>query len=149
MEIAMRKLKFLLLTIALAWPGSAVGGEHPKQATLYKNPQCGCCEGHARYLREHGFKVQVVPTHDLMLIKRQNGVSEPLVGCHTTMIDGYVIEGHVPARAIDRLLAERPAIKGISLPGMPAGSPGMIGRKTEPFTIYELTGGAPKIFAVE
>ena len=65
------------------------------------------------------------------------------------LVDGYVVEGHVPLSAIERLLDERPAIKGISLPGMPQGSPGMSGRKTAPFTIFELTDGAPKVFAVE
>ncbi|KOX50538.1 metal-binding protein, partial [Streptomyces purpurogeneiscleroticus] len=73
----------------------------------------------------------------------------PLQGCHTLLIDGYVVEGHVPVAAVRRLLAERPAIRGISLPGMPAGSPGMDGEKTEPFTVYEIGDGAPKVFARE
>jgi hypothetical protein len=76
-------------------------------------------------------------------------VPEPLQGCHTLLIDGYVVEGHVPVAAVKRLLAERPAIRGISLPGMPAGSPGMNGEKTEPFTVYEIGDGAPKVFARE
>jgi hypothetical protein len=91
----------------------------------------------------------VKPTHDLPLLHRQHGVPEPLVGCHTTLVDGYVIEGHVPVRSVLRLLTEKPAIKGISLPGMPAGSPGMFGEKTEPFTIYEIGDRPAKVYAVE
>ncbi len=72
---------------------------------------------------------------------------EALQGCHTLLIDGYVVEGHVPVAQVKQLLAERPAIKGISLPGMPVGSPGMDGEKTELFTIYEIGDGAAKVFA--
>jgi hypothetical protein len=145
----MRFLSLLLLipTLALATP--VVAGEGSRQATLYKNPQCGCCEGYADYLRDNGFEVTVKPTHDLPLLHRQHGVPEPLVGCHTTLVEGYVVEGHVPISALLRMLIERPAIKGISLPGMPAGSPGMFGEKTEPFTIYEIGEGPAKVYAVE
>ena len=74
---------------------------------------------------------------------------EPLEGCHTTLVGGYVVEGHVPIGAVLRMLDERPAIRGISLPGMPAGSPGMFGEKAQPFTIYEIDDGEPKVYAVE
>jgi hypothetical protein len=140
-------LTLLLLTIALGTAPAAA--EEVRQATLYKNPQCGCCEGYADYLRANGFEVLVKPTHDLPLLHRQHGVPEPLVGCHTTLIDGYVVEGHVPIAAVARLLTERPDIKGISLPGMPEGSPGMFGEKTAPFTIYEIGDGEPRVYAVE
>lgn len=123
--------------------------EPAKMATLYKNPQCSCCESYADYLRENGYQVTVKATHDLTMIKREHDVPEQLDGCHTTLIDGYVVEGHVPVNSINKLLAERPQIKGISLPGMPQGSPGMTGEKTEPFTIYEIGGGASKVYAVE
>ena len=145
----MRILSLLLLipTLALATP--VIAGEGSRQATLYKNPQCGCCEGYADYLRGNGFEVTVKPTHDLPLLHRQHGVPEPLVGCHTTLVEGYVVEGHVPIGALLRMLAERPAIEGISLPGMPAGSPGMFGEKSAPFTIYEIGEGEAKVYAVE
>ena len=84
----------------------------------------------------------------MSLISRQNGVPEKLAGCHTMLIGGYVVEGHVPVGAINKLLTERPSIKGISLPGMPDGSPGMTGEKTEPLTIYEISDEA-KVFAIE
>jgi hypothetical protein len=103
-------------------------------------------------LRRNGFTVKVVPTHNLSLIRRQAGVSIPekLEGCHTMFIDKYVVEGHVPVKTLDKLLTERPAIRRISLPGMPDGSPGMTGQKTEPFTIYEIGSDAePRVFATE
>ena len=139
-------ITLLVLTAAL---GSGAQAEEPRTATLYKNPQCACCEGYADYLRDNGFEVTVHPSHDLPLLHRRHGVPDALVGCHTTLVDGYVVEGHVPVGALLRLLTEKPAIKGISLPGMPAGSPGMFGEKTEPFTIYEITDGPAKVYAVE
>jgi hypothetical protein len=142
-------LSVILLIASLALSTPAVAGESSRQATLYKNPQCGCCEGYADYLRENGFQVNVQPTHDLPLLHRQYGVPESLVGCHTTVVDGYVVEGHVPINAVLRLLSERPDIRGISLPGMPAGSPGMFGEKAAPFTIYEIGDGPAKVYAVE
>lgn len=144
----MRQL-ILALVLLLLPLGAIHAGEAPKQATLYKNPQCGCCEEYAKHLREHGFAVSVVERLDLPLVKTQHGVPEALAGCHTTLIDGYVVEGHVPLAILDRLLAERPAIRGISLPGMPTGSPGMPGPKSEPFTIYAITDGPPTVYAVE
>jgi hypothetical protein len=138
-----------LVLIGVALSSGPVDAEQPYTATLYKNPQCGCCEGYADYLRENGFEVAVKPTHDLPRMQQQYGVPEALVGCHTTLVDGYVVEGHVPIGAVLRMLTERPAIKGISLPGMPAGSPGMFGEKTGPFTIFEFGGGEPKVYAVE
>jgi hypothetical protein len=145
----MRLLSVLLLIPTLVLSTSSLADESSREATLYKNPQCGCCEGYADYLRDNGFAVTVTPTHDLSLLHRQHGVPEPLVGCHTTVVDGYVVEGHVPISAVLRLLSERPSIKGISLPGMPAGSPGMTGEKAAPFTIYEIRDGEPKVYAVE
>jgi hypothetical protein len=138
----------LFLLFSFVAPTLVLAGEAP-QATLYKYPQCGCCESYADYLRDNGFAVTVKPTHDLSLIKRQHGVPEALDGCHTMLVDGYVVEGHVPLKSLNRLLTERPDIKGISLPGMPLGSPGMTGTKSAPFTIYEISKGAPKVYAVE
>jgi len=139
------------MALALSAAGTAAAAESSKQGTLYKNPQCGCCEGYANYLRGHGYDITVKPTHDLPMMQRMAGVPETLEGCHSMMIDGYVVEGHVPAKTLNRLLSERPDIKGISLPGMPLGSPGMSGRKAAPFTIYEIGGGeaGAKVYAVE
>jgi hypothetical protein len=121
----------------------------PIQATLYKNPQCTCCEGYAQYLEKSGFKVDVKPTNDLAEISRNAGVPEDLEGCHTMFVGGYVVDGHVPVDVIRKLLTEKPAIAGITLPGMPSGSPGMTGPKTGTWTIYAVTkdGKPPKVFA--
>jgi hypothetical protein len=128
-------------------------GEAKASAQLYKNPNCNCCDGYAAYLRNHGYAVATTPTHNLSLIRREHGVPGSLAGCHTTIVAGYVVEGHVPVGVLDKLLAERPRIKGISLPGMPDGSPGMTGTKDEPFTIYEITDepedGPARVYAIE
>lgn len=120
-----------------------------KHAILYKNPSCGCCEEYADYLRQAGYEVDVVPTHDLDRIKREHHVPEALDGCHTTLVGGYVVEGHVSLKTLNRLLAEKPKITGISLPGMPQGSPGMSGQKTEPFKIYEIGMRKQQVYATE
>jgi hypothetical protein len=128
-----------------ARPGAA-------EAVLYRDPNCGCCGDYADHLRARGHAVRVVATDDLARIKREHGVPEALGSCHTTLVGGYVVEGHVPVGVVERLLAERPAIRGIALPGMPLGSPGMPGPKSEPFVIYALprrAAGQPTVYAVE
>lgn len=134
---------------ATAVTGSARAQLRRGVATLYKDPECGCCEGYAAYLGQNGFRVTVVPTTDLSRINQQHGIPPALEGCHLTMIDPYVIGGHVPIGPINRLLAERPNIRGITLPGMPLGSPGMTGPKAEPFAIYEISSGPPRVYAIE
>ena len=119
-----------------------------KPVTLYKDPQCGCCEGYAAYLRGNGFDVTIVPTHDLPLLDEKYGIAADLSPCHISVIGNYVVGGHVPIEVVNRLLAEQPAITGITLPGMPMGSPGMNGRKTAPFTIYEIAKDSRKVYAV-
>jgi len=106
-------------TLAMSLPAAA----EPMHATLYKNPQCSCCEGYAAYLRTNGFEVEVKPTNDLAEISGKAGVPEKLQGCHTMFVDGYVVDGHVPVTVIRKLLSERPAIAGITLPGMPEALP--------------------------
>lgn len=144
-----RTIRFASLTALVAFASPALAD--PLQATLYKNPQCGCCEGYAAYLRENGFNVDVKPTNDLAEISRKAGVAEGMQGCHTMFIDGYVVDGHVPVNVIRKLLTERPAIAGITLPGMPMGSPGMAGTKTENFVIYTVPkdGKPPSVYAQE
>ena len=145
----MSMFKTATVALTLIMGGPAIAGEAAKQATLYKTPQCGCCEDYAKYLRENGFDVKVVATHNLTLIKKKHEVPSSLEGCHTLLVDDYVVEGHVPLKTLNKLLTERPAIKGISLPGMPMGSPGMTGDKAEPFTMYEISNDAQKVYAVE
>jgi hypothetical protein len=145
----MRTLKVMALVLALALPVHGYAGQAGKQAVLYKNPQCDCCEDYAKYLEQNGYRVTVKATHDLSVISRNAGVPPELEGCHTMMVGGYVVGGHIPVNVINRLLSEKPKIKGISLPGMPSGSPGMSGPKTGPFTIYAISTGTPTVYAVE
>jgi hypothetical protein len=148
-ESAMNRRAVLTLFIggaaALA-SRSARAGDN-KHVTLYKDPGCGCCEGYADYLRASGFEVTVVPTHDLPLLYEKYGIVTELQPCHISMLGDYVVGGHVPVDVVNRLLAEKPAITGITLPGMPLGSPGMNGQKTAPFQIYEIAKGSRKIYA--
>ncbi|AFL51282.1 hypothetical protein ABIE78_002903 [Sinorhizobium fredii] len=142
-------IRFASLALLMAFASPALAD--PLQATLYKNPQCGCCEGYAAYLRDNGFNVDVKPTNDLLEISRKAGVPEDLQGCHTMFVEGYVVDGHVPVNVVRKLLKERPPIAGITLPGMPMGSPGMIGTKTEPFVIYTVPkdGKTPEVYTTE
>jgi hypothetical protein len=149
----MRRRDLLILSLASVLMAVTDRAQAGEPLTLYKDPACGCCTGHADYLRAHGFAVTIVETADLAAIRRRHRVPEALAGCHTIVAGDYIIEGHAPIEPIRRLLAERPAIIGISLPGMPSGSPGMGGEKTGPFTIYRIEAdsgaGDPKVFAVD
>lgn len=132
----------LLLNSAIALAGPAV--------TLYKSPSCGCCEKYVSYLRQNGFTVQALDHGDMDGIKQRYGVTR-VASCHTALVGGYVVEGHVPAGAINKLLKEKPAIAGISVPGMPLNSPGMCEMKQGTLTVYAIprAGEAPKVFSVE
>ena len=121
---------------------------HRSNVALYKNPECQCCEGYADYLRHNGFEVKVIPTNDLTLMGEKYGISDSLQPCHLSLIGGYVVGGHIPIEVIDRLLSEKPQITGISLPGMPQGTPGMPGKKPDRLTVYEIVKGSPpKVYA--
>ena len=132
--------RFVLIAALLALTTSFAAAEEKIAATLYKNPGCKCCDGYADYLRSNGFDVTVIEHPNMTLIKQKYGVRQDLEGCHSTVIGDYVVEGHVPISPITKMLAEKPAIKGISLPGMPEGSPGMSGAKEGPFEILSITG---------
>lgn len=150
-----RKFAVLLMASTTSMPAllmsRTVPAAEPIPVTLYKNPSCTCCESYAQYLGQNGFKVDVKPTNDLAEISRKAGVPEELEGCHTSFIGDYVVDGHVPVKTIRKLLDEKPAIAGITLPGMPSGSPGMFGEKTGPLTIYAVSrdGTPPRVFDVD
>ncbi len=133
-------LRTSLIIGLLVLSASLSAAEEKVHATLFKNPGCGCCEKYADYLRANGFEVTSIEAPNMPVIKQNHGVRANLEGCHTTVVGDYVVEGHVPVTAIKRLLTEKPAIKGISLPGMPQGSPGMSGEKEGPFEILAITG---------
>ncbi len=114
---------------------------------LYKNPSCYCCDLYAKYLDENGFKVEVINTTDLTSIKQKYDIPEKLEGCHTAIVQGYVIEGLVPAQFVQQMLKEHRPIKGVALPGMPMGAPGMPGAKSKLLNVYTLDASAsPVIF---
>lgn len=102
---------------------------------VYKNAQCGCCSKWVEHLKSNGFRVSTHDVAALNEIKRAHGVPATLASCHTAIVDGYVVEGHAPADVIQRLLAERPRVKGIAVPGMPIGSPGMEGSYVQRYDI--------------
>ena len=143
----MRHLKTALTTLTLAAAQlSAMAATVPVK--VYKDPNCGCCELYTHYLQDNGFAVEVVNTSDMASVKQKFGVPERLEGCHTTVVDGYVVEGHVPAPYIARMLEQHRPIKGISVPGMPMGTPGMPGAKPKPLDIYVIDASTPpKVFA--
>jgi hypothetical protein len=145
----MKRIVFAAAILILT--SSFAGAAEKIAATLYKKPGCMCCDAYADYLRANGFNVTVVEHPNMTLIKQKYGVRKDLQGCHSTVIGKYVVEGHVPAAPIKRLLAENPDIKGLSLPDMPAGSPGMSGDKKGPFEILAITGhdGTAPVYAKE
>jgi hypothetical protein len=118
------------------------------RVTLYRDPQCSCCGAYADYLHSNGFDVQIVPTHDLELLDARYGIATDLQPCHLSLIGDYVVGGHVPINVVDRLLSEKPQITGITLPGMPTGTPGMPGEKSRPLQIYVIAKGPRKVYAV-
>ena len=111
-----------LLAVALLLSPAVAAAQ---TVTVYKSPTCGCCEGWVDYLRDEGFSVETIDLQNLDPIKAQYGVSPQLQSCHTALVDGYVIEGHVPVNDIRRVLDEKPDITGLTAPGMPMMSPGM------------------------
>jgi hypothetical protein len=126
-----------ILRIGLAAALLPVGNASGAQAVrveVWKDPSCGCCEGWVRHLRAAGFEATVRDVADLLVIKAANGVPDALQSCHTATVSGYVVEGHVPAADVRRLLAERPRARGLAAPGMPPSSPGM----DMPGTPYEV-----------
>ncbi|MFT5501608.1 MAG: hypothetical protein ACI88G_001746 [Woeseiaceae bacterium] len=116
---------------------------------MHKNPGCGCCEVWADHLRSFGFTVDSMPNADIIEFKEHQGIPRPLMSCHTAIIDGYFVEGHVPAKDILQLLKIRPEhVTGIAVPGMPLGSPGMEHPRPQDFnTIALLSDGSAYVFA--
>ena len=129
---------FILLFALRNTTPKAVQEVGATDATIYKSPTCGCCNLYSSYMSSSGFTVKLNQLDDVTPIKEKYEVPSSLSSCHTTVIEGYFIEGHVPKEAIQKLLDERPDIKGIALPGMPSASPGMPGAKTGPFVIYSV-----------
>ncbi len=127
---------------------SATGEQALPTILVYKTPSCGCCNGWVEHLRAAGFTVDARNVNDLMSVKRDAGVPVAMSSCHTALVDGYVVEGHVPVEQLRRLLEERPEVAGIGVVGMPIGSPGMEGPNARPYRVLSFDHrGEAAVFA--
>lgn len=133
----MKRLAYLLIIVAAAaLVARVVFAQTPLTMSVLRDPGCGCCLNWVAHLQKAGFKVTVAESPEMPAVKDRRGVPPAARSCHTGVIDGYVIEGHVPADDIKRLLKERPAVVGLAVPGMPVGSPGMeMGGRTQPYNV--------------
>lgn len=141
---------FLLLVLtvigSVGYSGkkSSLSGQ---KVTLFKSSECGCCRVYAQYLKGRGLDVEIVNMEDRSTIKSQYNIPSAMGSCHTAIIGDYIVEGHIPVEAMEKLMDEKPEIKGIAMPGMPSGSPGMPGAKDGPFVIYAINvDGSAKEF---
>ena len=132
----------------LVWivAGSSSAAE-PIEIQVYKSPTCGCCTKWVDHLRDNGFSVSVTELKDVTPIKMENGVPRRLASCHTAITGGYIVEGHVPADDLHRLLSERPKISGLAVPGMPIGSPGMEGPNPERYQVLSFGVGGTRVYS--
>lgn len=122
------------------------GAANAAEVEVWKSPSCGCCGGWIDHMRAEGFTLKVHDIDDVTPVKMQHGVPAELASCHTAVVDGYVIEGHVPAADVRRLLAERPQATGLSIPGMPASAPGM-DMPGEPYDVLLFKDGDVTVYA--
>ena len=118
-------LKMAGAMLPLALPAPLLAAVNDRNLVVYKTPWCGCCGQWVKIIEKAGFTAQINDLEDLTDVRRQMGVPDEVQACHTATLAGYAVEGHVPAKALEKLVAQRPAIRGIAVPGMPAGSPGM------------------------
>ncbi|HEX7120078.1 MAG TPA: DUF411 domain-containing protein [Longimicrobiales bacterium] len=134
--------------VTAAEPAVHLAGDAAPTITVYKSPTCGCCTKWVEHLREHGFEVVTHDTRNVSEVKATSGVPGELASCHTAIVDGYVVEGHVPADLILRMLKERPEIAGLAVPGMPMGSPGMEGPYAEEYDVVAFRrDGSTEVYA--
>jgi hypothetical protein len=141
----------LIVTLGLTSPvavaESATVREIPR-ITVYKSPACGCCKKWVNHLEANGFQVDTIEMQDLRMIKSMSGIAPKNASCHTAKVAGYVVEGHVPAADIKRMLTERPDIHGLVVPGMPMGSPGMEGPRKEAYEVLSIQqDGSTRVYA--
>ena len=126
----------MLLSLAMAASASyRIRGQQPPKLDVYKDPTCGCCGFWVAHMRAQGFTASVTDSPDIDAVKTKYRVPSQLRSCHTTVVGGYVIEGHVPAADVKRLLKERPTVVGLTVPGMIVGSPGMEGPNGRPYDV--------------
>jgi hypothetical protein len=148
-----RRAIIAIAVVALGSLGIAIAAQQKPAGPLvevFKTPTCGCCAMWVEHMRTNGFNVRVSDLPDLTEIKKSRGVPEQAQSCHTALVNGYVVEGHVPAADVHRMLKEKPAIVGIAVGGMPIGSPGMESPyvKAQPFDVVSFDKkGATRVFA--
>jgi hypothetical protein len=147
----MQHLRLAILGAAMMLAAALGHAADLKSVQVYKSPSCGCCEKYIEYLKQNGVEVLVIPVPDMAAIKAKYNVPPALQSCHTSLVNNYVVEGHVPIGSLKKLLAEGRNIKGIALPGMPPGSPGMGPMKAGTLTVYEIpkAGEKPRVFSIE
>ena len=134
----------VVVSLGLPWRTGLAASKPSIQ--VYKTPTCGCCKLWVEHLTASDFEVSAQDLPDLGSIKQMAAIPDHLISCHTGAIEGYTIEGHVPAAAIRKLLAERPQIRGLAVPGMPAGSPGMPSQTPERYDVIAFGDGEDRIF---
>lgn len=117
---------------------TAIATVNTQEFTVYKSPTCGCCNKWIDHLKDNGFDVKAHNRNDMTTIKADMGIQRKHQSCHTAVINGYVIEGHVPAQDIKRLLSKKPSIHGLTVPGMPMGSPGMEGKHKDKYDVLAI-----------
>jgi len=131
----MKSLK-ILFAISLMLSNIPAQAEEPTAITVYRSPTCSCCGKWMEHLKQNNFTIKDIPTEDMNAIKHKYGVSDEMASCHTTVVNGYVVEGHVPADDIKALLKAKPNVVGIAVPQMPNGTPGMeMGGKQDPYNV--------------
>lgn len=145
--LAVSFVALALTTAAVRISPTDVPAKKP-MITVYKDPSCGCCKSWIEHLIKHGYRVDAKDSPNMPEIKHTMGVPSGLTACHTGMVNGYLIEGHVPAADIDRLLAQKPKIAGLAVPGMPMGSPGMEGGRAQHYQVLAFDkSGKTTVFA--
>lgn len=143
-------LLVILVAAMLAVPTTVAAQARAPVVEVFKTPTCGCCNKWVEHLRAHGFTVQTHNLDSLGQVKARYDVPPQLQSCHTAVVNGYAVEGHVPVADVQRLLKERPGIAGLAVPGMPIGSPGMevAGKKPQAYNVVAFDrGGKTRVFA--
>ena len=131
-----RRSALLAGAAAALLPRRLTAAERPLM-TVHKDPNCGCCAAWVQHVERAGFATRIIETRQLDAVKKRLGVPDDLAACHTAEVSGYLVEGHVPAAALRRFLADKPKAVGLAVPGMPVGSPGMEGGQPEPYDVVQ------------
>lgn len=144
--LSRRQFSFAAGAVLLLGPLSRAHGQQLPLMTVYKSPSCGCCGDWVKHIQANGFRVETREIADVTPIRRRYGVPEYLASCHTAVVGGYAIEGHVPATDVRRLLREKPKVRGLAVPGMVVGSPGMEQGPPQPYATLAFDDRGARVF---